>query len=154
MGIRKLFNPDVRSVDRKMKSRFMVCLLILSACGSKKKDFKPHQRLLTFQSSTVMSQDSIISICESDTSFMKRIENENFENKSDTIRYDEDMIYVSYLSIVNGCAQYSGDIEIKDDSIFLKLKNINGLECTEMRCDRLIFGIRNVENKKYKIYKK
>lgn len=154
MGIRKLFNPDVRSVDRKMKSRFTVCLLILSACGSKKKDFKPHQRLLTFQSSTVMSQDSIISICESDTSFMKRIENENFENKSDTIRYDEDMIYVSYLSIVNGCAQYSGDIEIKDDSIFLKLKNINGLECTEMRCDRLIFGIRNVENKKYKIYKK
>lgn len=154
MGIRKLFNPDVRSVDRKMKSRFMVCLLILSACGSKKMDFKPHQRLLTFQSSTVMSQDSIISICESDTSFMKRIENENFENKSDTIRYDEDMIYVSYLSIVNGCAQYSGDIEIKDDSIFLKLKNINGLECTEMRCDRLIFGIRNVENKKYKIYKK
>lgn len=154
MGIRKLFNPDVRSVDRKMKSRFMVCLLILSACGSKKKDFTPHQRLLTFQSSTVMSQDSIISICESDTSFMQRIENENFENKSDTIRYDEDMIYVSYLSIVNGCAQYSGDIEIKDDSIFLKLKNINGLYCTEMRCDRLMFGIRNVENKKYKIFKK
>lgn len=137
-----------------MKNRFIVCLFILSACGSKKEEFKPHQRLLTFQGYTVMSQDSIISICESDTSFMQRIENENFENKSDTIRYDEDMIYVSYLSIVNGCAQYSGDIEIKDDSIFLKLKNINGLYCTEMRCDRLMFGIRNVENKKYKIFKK
>ena len=97
-----------------------------------------------------MSMDSII---ESGEENYKRIYSENFNPKTDTIRYEKDLIYISYLSIVNGCAEYVGDIEIKNDSLILNLRDIGEISCTEQRCDRLIFKIKNLEDKKYKIKK-
>jgi len=97
-----------------------------------------------------MTMDDIVKL---DHRAYQKLQSNEFNKKTDTIRFDKEIIYISYLSIVNGCADYSGDIEIKKDSIFLKLNNINGIECTEQRCDRLIFKIRNPNKEKYKVVK-
>lgn len=78
---------------------------------------------------------------------------EKFNLKTDTIQFENDFIYVSYLSIVNACGQYAGDIEIKNGSIYLKLVDTVGIACTSQRVDRLKFKIKNSENKKYGIKK-
>lgn len=133
-----------------MKITIVILVFFLSACATKKPENKINDRLVDFQSYTVMSMDSILAIGEKN---YKLIYSEKFNPKTDTIRYEKDLIYISYLSIVNGCAEYCGDLEIKNDSLFLKLINIGELECTEQRCDRLVFMINNFENKKYKIIK-
>jgi hypothetical protein len=133
-----------------MKNGIIISMFFLTACGTKKQEYKPDDKLIDFQSYTVMSMDSII---ESGEENYKRIYSENFNPKTDTIRYEKDLIYISYLSIVNGCAEYGGDIEIKNDSLLLNLRDIGEISCTEQRCDRLIFKIKNLEDKKYKIKK-
>lgn len=133
-----------------MKLTVIILVLFLSACETKKQEYKINDRIVGFQSYTVMSMDSILATGEKN---YKLIYSERFNPKTDTIRYEKDLIYISYLSIVNGCAEYCGDLEIKNDSLILKLRNIGENECTEQRCDRLVFKIKNFENKKYKIKK-
>ncbi len=83
----------------------------------------------------------------------RNLNSKKFNLKTDTIRFENDFIYVSYLSIVNGCGQYSGNIEIENDSIILKLVDTSGIACTEKRVDRLVYKIKNDANKKYGIKK-
>lgn len=83
----------------------------------------------------------------------RNLNSEKFNLKTDTIRFENEFIYVSYLSIVNGCGQYAGDIEVKNDSIHLKLVDTVGIACTEQRVDRLVYKIKNDGNKKYGIKK-
>jgi len=134
-----------------MGNRVIIAFAFLfGACGTKYSISGTHDRLLDFQSKTVMDMDDLI---EAEEVFYKNLTSDKFNPKTDTIRFDKDVIYISYLSLVNGCSKYKGDIEVNADSIILELKNINGIECTEQRCDRLIFKIKNPENKKYKIKK-
>jgi hypothetical protein len=109
-----------------------------------------HARLLSFNSKTVMSVDDIVA---ADTTFIKEIYSEKFNPKTDTIAYRDDLIYISYLSIVNGCANYDGNLKFKSDSVLLELDDISDSACTEPRCDRLIYQIQNPERKRYKIQK-
>ncbi len=81
------------------------------------------------------------------------LKSEKFNSKTDTIRFEKDLIYVSCLSVVNGCGNYAGNIEFKNDSIHLKLVDTIGIACTEQRVDRLRYKIKNSENKKYGIKK-
>lgn len=74
--------------------------------------------------------------------------------KTDTIRFENDFIYISYLSIVNGCSKYIGNIKIKNDSIHLRLIDTARYVCTEERVDRLVYKIKNSQNKKYIIKKR
>ncbi len=97
-----------------------------------------------------MNVDELVS---ADTAYIRNIYSQDFNNKTDTVEYRGNYIYISYLSMVNGCSEYDGDLEFKADSIILKLDNTSGIECTESRCDRLVYKIRNPENKKYKIKK-
>lgn len=92
-------------------------------------------------------------IAASDATFTRKIYSDEFNYKTDTIEYRDKYIYISYLSIVNGCGNYDGNLKIKSDSIILELDNISGIECTEQRCDRLIYMIYNPENMSYKIKK-
>lgn len=133
-------------------NKLFLSILLLTAFSCKQKDVerKRHEKLLDFKSSTVMSVDEIIL---ADTAYMGNIYSQNFYTKTDTVEYRDKYIYISYLSVVNGCADYDGNLEFKSDSIILKLDNISGIECTEIRCDRLVYKIRNPENKRYKIKK-
>ncbi|MES2284835.1 MAG: hypothetical protein V4547_04035 [Bacteroidota bacterium] len=135
---------------RHIKLTVITFAFLVTACATKKQEIKINDQLLDFQSWTVMSVDELV---EAGEQTYKGANSKQFNSKTDTIRFDKDIIYISYLSIVNGCGQYGGDIEVKADSIILKLNNLGGIECTEQRCDRLIFKIKNTENKEYKIKK-
>ncbi len=72
---------------------------------------------------------------------------------TDTIQYRENEIYISYLGIVNSCAEYAGDIRFMEDTIVLELKNKGGRECASQTCARIRFTIKNQGNRKYIIKK-
>ena len=92
-------------------------------------------------------------IVELDEQTSRVLYSDSFNTNTDTIKYENGLIYISYLSIVNGCGHYAGDIEIKSDSIILKHIDTVGFSCAEPRCDRLVYIIKNIENKKYLIGK-
>ena len=69
-----------------------------------------------------MDMDEIFEKPESE--YQKLTDEVNFYPETDTILYYTDTLYVSYLTYVNSCADYDGNIEIKDDSLFLKAQNI------------------------------
>jgi RNA processing factor Prp31 len=96
-------------------------ILLVTSCGTKKKnEFKPNDRLISFSDKLLMEMDSLLKL---DSSFRQSIYSDKFNEKTDTIRYDGNQIYISYLSIVTGCADYAGDIQFKGDSIILDLIN-------------------------------
>jgi hypothetical protein len=128
----------------------MIFGLLLSTCRTKKTEFRRNDNLLDFKSTTAFEIDELI---ESGEQLLDAIYSDKFVAMTDTIIFKDGMIYISYLSIVNDCGNYAGDIEIKSDSIILQLIDTVGLSCTGQRCDRLIFKIKNSENRKYKIKK-
>ena len=77
----------------------------------------------------------------------------NFDPKTDTIKYTEKEIYISYITELTGCVKYGGDIEIKKDSLLLKLVPINNIACSELDIARVVYRIKNPKNIKYKIGK-
>lgn len=133
-----------------LKSIGLIFLIGLLISCEKKAKFIRNDNLLEFQSLTIMDMDELVDSGEEN---YQKLNSEKFNLKTDTIRYKKDVIYISYLSIVNGCGQYVGNIEMKNDSILLKLVDTVGIACTEQRVDRLIYKIKNSENKKYLIKK-
>jgi hypothetical protein len=128
-------------------------LLTLSSCNKNKPEkieFKPNDRLIDFDMGLVLNQDDIIQLKQSE---YELINSKKFNPKTDTIKYKDREISVSYLTFTKGCAEYGGDIKIKEDSIYLELIHTNGIVCGEEVCDRVKFRIRNPENRKYKIIK-
>lgn len=125
----------------------LILILLFCACD----DNKPwrHARLLSFEMTTGLNFDSLIKTKNG----FEAIASKNFYFKSDTIYFLEGRIYVSYLSIENGCAELDGSIIFSNDSIFLNTILIGDEVCTEQTCNRLRFVIENKENKKYKIIK-
>src|SRR5512133_2396002 len=87
-----------------------------------------NDRLIDFKMQTIMTMDSLFTLSDSTYEMLK---SNSFNGGTDTIRYNENEIYVSYLTVVNGCAEYKGDFEIKNDTIDLSLVNNNDQTCTE-----------------------
>lgn len=136
-----------------MNKHFLIILLSLISvvsCKPKKVEGQRNKRLLIFKSKAVMNVDEIVA---QDTTYINKIYAKEFNDKTDTIEYRGNLIYISYLSIVNGCSNYDGDLKFKSDSIILMLNNISGIECAETRCDRLIYTVQNLDKKRYKIKK-
>jgi len=126
---------------------YLFLILLVSAC----EDNKPwrHKRLISFELKYGLNIDSL-----NVTKGYATIASNNFHYKLDTVNYLDGKIYISYLSIENGCAELDGSIIFKGDSIFLNTILIGDEVCTEEVCHRLQFMIENKENKKYKIIKR
>jgi hypothetical protein len=123
-------------------------ILVTISCQTKKEEpRKSNERLLYFSTKTVKEIDQLTEEEYYD------INSDGFNVKTDTIEFSNNQIYISYLSFVTGCANYSGDIQIRGDSIILDPYNTLDYVCTEQSCDRVIFRIENKGNKKYKIKK-
>jgi hypothetical protein len=58
-------------------------------------------------------------------------------------------IYVSCLATAPGCAQYSGDIAMKDDTIQMQLVNKGDVVCTELTVWRVTCEIKNEQSKRF-----
>ena len=133
-----------------MKKIVFILLIGLLISCEKEAKFIPNENLVDFQRHTIMDMDELVDSGEENYLILN---SEKFNSNTDTIRFENGFIYVSYLSIVNGCGQYAGNIEIKNDSIFLKLVDTVGIACAEQRVDRLVYKIKNNGNKKYEIKK-
>jgi hypothetical protein len=65
-------------------------------------------------------------------------------------QYIDDVIFVTNYVESNACGEYSGDIEIKNDSILLIFKSVSDLVCTSRSVEKLTYIINNPKEKKYK----
>ena len=129
---------------------YLVIIIFIGACSSPINETK-HKQLIGFKSQFVMDMDEIFEKPESE--YQKLTDEVNFYPETDTILYYTDTLYVSYLTYVNSCADYDGNIEIKGDSLFLKAQNIGEYECASGRVDRFSYIIHNPNNQKYTIVK-
>ena len=109
-------------------------------------DFKPNENIILFKVSKILNNE--YSKKRPDSLFSK-----NLDPKTDTIKYTEKEIYISYLGPLTGCVKYGGDIEIKHDSLFLKLVPINNEVCSELLIGRIVYKIKNPNNKNFKVKK-
>jgi hypothetical protein len=129
---------------------FFTAFTIIS-CGKKTPeetfiDFKPNKNVISFKIAKILNDEYQEN--RPDSLFAK-----NFDPKTDTIQYTEKVIYISYITDLTGCVKYGGDIEIKKDSLLLKLVPINNIACTELDIARVVYRIKNPKNIKYKIGK-
>jgi hypothetical protein len=129
---------------------FIVVIVLIQACSSSINETK-HKQLIGFKNQFVMDMDELFE--KPDTEYQKLTDEVNFYPETDTILYKSDTLYISYLTYVNSCAEYGGDIEIKGDSLFLKAKNVGEYECASGRIDRFIYTLQNPNNQKYTIVK-
>jgi hypothetical protein len=130
---------------------YLLLALILFSCREKVPeetviDFKPNKDVLSFQIVKIVNDEYTEK--NSDSLLTK-----NFDPKTDTIKYSEKEIYISYLTRLTGCVKYAGDVEIKKDSLLLKLVPINNISCSELDIARIVFRIKNQKNIEYKIFK-
>ena len=86
-----------------------------------------------------------------DTATFKKIMSNQFNPKTDTIKYYPNKIYISYLRVLPSCAKYSGNIEFRKDTLSLLMENLSETVCTEEDCLWVVYEIENKENKKYMI---
>ena len=131
---------------------FIGIIVLIEACSSSINEVKvKHKQLIGFKSQFVMDMDELFEKPDSD--YQKLTDGVNFYPETDTILYKSDTLYISYLTYVNSCAEYDGDIAIKGDSLFLKAKNIGEYECASGRIDRFVDTLHNPTNQKYIIVK-
>ena len=85
--------------------------------------------------------------------FYRTVNSDAFNSKTDTIKYFKNKIYISFLRLATGCADYAGNIKFNQDT--LKLLLVNKLEtvCTEQDCYRVVYQIENKNNIKYILQK-
>jgi hypothetical protein len=129
-----------------MKKYFLVLLSIFffnSSCENKKKSLI-NKNLLLFKQNF---------IGELGSEEYDKFEKLAVKNKLE-IKYLNDVVYVSFLEITNACSSFKGDINIKNDSIYLTYNTISDEVCTSTTITRFTYIINNNEEKKYKIIKK
>ena len=67
------------------------------------------------------------------------------------VEYIDDIIFASLFIEVNACTDYTGDFEIKKDSIYLIHRAMPGDACTSTVIDKITYIIKNPQMKKYKM---
>lgn len=121
-----------------MKKIFYFFVIILSlACSEKRK--KVNQNLIYFNSD-----------------FLAELGDENYDkfetelNSKIKPKYIDKIIYISKTIDANACGNYSGDLEIKKDSIILIYKLNSNEVCTSTAIVKATYIIKNPKEKKYK----
>lgn len=121
-----------------MKYLIGVLLLVVISC-SKKEENTTNKNLIYFKSK-----------------FLGELGNDDYEKllaktklKIKT-QYLDDVIFVTNYVESNACGQYSGNIEIKNDSILLVYKLVSDEVCTSTSVEKLTYIINNPKEKKYK----
>jgi hypothetical protein len=109
-----------------------------------------NKRLISFKNIFLFDVDSVLKLPKRT---QKAIFSEKINVGIDTVLFKNREIYISCLSMVSGCADYTGNIFIKNDTIKLQLVNLSGVVCSEQNCQRLIYRISNAENKRFVILK-
>lgn len=129
-----------------MKNITLIIMILLISCSTKdnEKDIKRHKDLIHYKSP-----------------FLAELGDENYDKLSTKIKKDKinidyfkDIIYVDYLTSVNACGKYFGNIEISNDTIFLIHFLDSDEICTSVGIENPTYIINNPEKKKFKIIRK
>jgi hypothetical protein len=115
------------------------------------KHFKPNSRLLNFE---ISLQNTIGDMSSRDSVRYSEIFSKMLIPMTDTVRYSTGRIYISCIKPASGCAEYQGDLIVRNDTIYLLFHNISDQACTEMEAWRAVYYIDNPEDKKYIIQKR
>ena len=142
---------DFSKID-KMKKPFIYVLLMTIFLSCKKQEqqlpahraYKANENLISFDLSYNITHEE---------ARMPNMSLMEFDPKFDTIEYKKDELYISYITLLVGCREFHGDIEVKEDSLILKLPNFGEVACTEAETARVKYRIKNPNNIKYKIKK-
>ncbi len=126
-----------------MKQIICILIIILVVFSCKQNNQPKNKALLGFKS---------IFIAEGGDEKYDLYENKVGNDKIE-IKYINDIIYVSYYETLNACGKYGGNIEIKSDTIKLKVNLISDEVCTSTSIDKLTFIIDNPDGKKKVIIK-
>lgn len=120
-------------------------------CSGKSEPKPPvHEQLIRFHSTWVYDMDDLAKM--EARKYRKKF-SVDFNPKTDTIRYERDRIYVSYLRAAAGCADYYGTIRFRGDTIELLFVNKSDVVCAETDIYRVVYEIDNKEGKKYTLQK-
>ena len=128
---------------------YLLSIFVIISCSQKShqkeifRKLKTHINLISCKINYGVTHEEMIN--------RNRIGSKEFNPKTDTIKYIGNEIQISYLEALTGCVKYGGDMEIKDDSLILKLVTLNNEECPELEFARVTYRIKNTENIKYKI---
>ncbi len=114
------------------------------------KQLKKDKSLLTFTAKMVYTVDSLGKL---DNKIYQAISSSDFNSKTDTIVYLKNKIHISFLRNAAGCADYVGNVKIYKDTLKLLFINVSGVVCSEENTWRLVYEIKNTDNKKYIIAK-
>ena len=129
-----------------MKNITLMIMILFISCSTKdnEKDIKRHKDLIHYKSP-----------------FLAELGDENYDKLSTKIKKDKinidyfkDIIYVDYLTNVNACGKYFGNIEISNDTIFLIHFLDSDEICTSVGIENPTYIINNPEKKKFKIIRK
>ncbi len=116
--------------------QLLTLILFIASCNTvseKKETESRHEKLLGFKTSF---------IAELGEEEYFQLEDEVKSGKIET-KFINDIIYVSYYEELNACGKYDGDLEIKNDTIFLKVKLISDEVCTSLSINKVTFLIDN-----------
>lgn len=118
----KYQSTDTSSKEEEMTSQFEE--------DSKIKEEDIHEKLLGFK-----------------TEFLAELGDENFEqlvkNGQIDIQYLKDTIQVSYITELNACGRYDGNLKIRNDTVQLKINQVSDTVCTSLSIEKVIFLIDN-----------
>ena len=121
-----------------MKIIFYFLIIIFTFSCSQKDKKETHPNLIYF-----------------DSEFIAELGDENYDTHEAKLsskikaKYIYKTIYISKEINANACGKYTGDIEIKKDSIILIYRLISDEVCTSTSIDNVTYIIKNTEEKKY-----
>ena len=131
---------------------FLILFIVLSCKSERKKIVATKNKDIIEFRATNFLQSSQLTKLDS-TTFNSLLHSDTLNKLTDTIKYTDKEIYISFLTLANGCGTYTGDILFSDDTLKLKLISTSSIVCTEENCDRVVYRIKRHDNKKYKIIK-
>jgi hypothetical protein len=135
-----------------MKLHLFVILLLFSTSACKQnrstKKSMPNNRLLSFHAKLVFDADDVPKI---GTDTLRKLESDDLNPNTDTVKYLNGRIYISFLRVTSGCANYKGDLVFKKDTL---VPTVNSdTVCSEQNIYRFTFLVKDLNNQKYFIKK-
>lgn len=127
---------------------------ILIACKTNSRqavvDFEPDKRLLSHSQKVVYTADSLELLKKEQ---LDKISSKDLSPQIDTVKYQEDKIYISCLRLATGCGEYAPNVKFVGDTLKLDLHLLSDLVCTEQNAWRVTYSVENKSGKKYKVTK-
>jgi hypothetical protein len=125
----------------KVISLSLTFLLFLLGCKNGKQEYVPHKNLIGVHVLYVGEPDNPETDEASAFAF----------DKISRVKYFEDYLTVTIWDVVNACGQYDRNIDIANDTIYLRTNLTSEEVCASQSLDKAIYFISNPQKEKYTV---